>query len=55
MKLAQYNEYLFSGSDTDGLVLKQQGISGNNAEYAPLCFQWPLLLTWFNLNPGMDK
>ena len=22
---------------------------------AMFCLQWPLLLTWFNLNPSMDK
>ena len=23
--------------------------------YQPKCFLWPLLLTWFNFNPSMDK
>ena len=37
MKLVQYNEYLVSIVDTDGLVLKHQAISSYSAEYAP-CF-----------------
>ena len=32
MKLVQYNEYLVSTVDTDGLVLKHQGISSYSAE-----------------------
>ena len=33
MTLDQYNEYLESTVDTDGLVLKHQAISSYNAEY----------------------
>ena len=55
LKLAQYNEYSVSTVDTGGLVLQHQGISSYNAEYASICFQWPLLLTWFNFNLSMDK
>ena len=33
MQMAQYNEYLVSTVDTDGLVLKHQGISSYNAGY----------------------
>ena len=25
------------------------------SQYETICDQWPLLLTWFNFNPGMDK
>ena len=39
IKLAQYNEYLFSTVDTDGLVLWHQGISSHSVEYAVMCFQ----------------
>ena len=38
MKLVQYNEYLISIVDTDGLVLKHQGISSHSADYAPMRF-----------------
>ena len=37
-KLAQYNEYLISTVDTDGLVLQHQGFSSHSAEYALVCF-----------------
>ena len=36
MKLVQYNEYLVSIVDTDGLVLKHQDISSHSAEYTPM-------------------
>ena len=39
MKLVQYNEYLVNTVDTDGLVLKHQGISRYSVEYTPICFQ----------------
>ena len=32
-KLVQYNEYLVSSVDTDGLVLKHQAISNHSAEH----------------------
>ena len=35
MKLVQYNEFLVSIVDTDGLVL---GISSHSADYAPMRF-----------------
>ena len=38
MKLVQYNECLVSIVDTDGLVLKHQGISSHSANYAPMHF-----------------
>ena len=38
-RLVPYNEYLVSTEDTDGPVLKHQGISRNSAEKAPMCFQ----------------
>ena len=41
MELVQYNEYLASTVNTDGLVLKHQGISSNSTEYAPMsCKAW---------------
>ena len=33
------------------VVWRQVNISGADAGI----FQWPLLLTWFNFNPSMDK
>ena len=39
MKLFQYNNYLVSTVDTDGLVLYHQGISCYSAENAPISFQ----------------
>ena len=39
MKLDQYNGCIISTGDTDGLVLKHQGISSHNAEYASMYFQ----------------
>ena len=38
MKLAQYNEYLMSTVNTDGLVLEHQDIRSHSAEYVFLCF-----------------
>ena len=38
-KLVQYNEYLISTVDTDGLVLQHQAISSHSAEYTPMHFQ----------------
>ena len=38
MKLVQYNECFVSIVDTDGLVLKYQGISSHCADYAPMHF-----------------
>ena len=38
MKQVQYNEYLVSTVETEGLVLQHQGISAHNAEHAPTCF-----------------
>ena len=38
MKLVQYDECLVSIVDTDGLVLKHQGISSHSADYAPMDF-----------------
>ena len=35
MKLVQYNEYLVSTVDTDGLVFQHLGISSHSAECAP--------------------
>ena len=37
--MAQYNEYLVSIMDTDGLVLEHQAISSNSAEYAAMHFE----------------
>ena len=39
MKLIQYNEYLVSAVDTDGLVPRSQGISGYITDNALVCFQ----------------
>ena len=39
MKLVQYNGYLISTVDADGLVLEHQTISSLSGEYAPMCFQ----------------
>ena len=39
MKLVQYNWYLVSIVDTDGLVLQHQGISSYSAEHKPMRFQ----------------
>ena len=38
MKPVQYNERLISVVDTDGLMLKHQGISSHSADYAPMHF-----------------
>ena len=38
-KLVQYNGYLVSSVDTDGVVLWHQGISSYCSEYAPMHFQ----------------
>ena len=38
MKLAQYNKCLVSIVDTDGMVLKHQGISSHSADYVPMRF-----------------
>ena len=38
MKLVQYNEFLVSIVDTDGLVLQHQDISSRSADYAPMRF-----------------
>ena len=38
MKLVQYNEYLISIVDTDGLVLLHQDISSHSADYAHMRF-----------------
>ena len=35
VKVLQYNEHLVSPVDTDGLVLKHQGISSHSADYIP--------------------
>ena len=35
MILVQYNEWLVSDVDTDGLVLLHQGISSHSTDYAP--------------------
>ena len=47
MKPIQYNEYLVSIVETDGLVLQHQAISSNSASHVFVCFQlfmgWP---TW---------
>ena len=39
MNLVQYNGCLVSIVDTDGLVLKHQGISSHSADYAYMHFQ----------------
>ena len=36
MQLVQYNWYLVSSVDINGLVLKHQAISSHSAEYAPM-------------------
>ena len=36
MKLAQYNKYLDSTMDTNGLLFKRQGISISSTGYAPV-------------------
>ena len=36
MKLSQYNAYLISTVDTDGLVFLHQGISSHSAEHTPM-------------------
>ena len=38
MKLVQWIECLISTEDTDGLVLKHQGVSRHSADWAPMCF-----------------
>ena len=38
MKLVKYNECLISIVDTEGLVLKHEGISSHSADYAPKRF-----------------
>ena len=44
-EMGLYNWYLVSTVDTDGLVLQQQGISRNSADYTPTCFH---LFIWVN-------
>ena len=41
--------------NTDGLVLSRMNIGGHTSNYAHERSQGPLLLTWFNINPSMDK
>ena len=36
--MARYNEYLISTLDTDGQILKYQGINSHSTEYTPMCF-----------------
>ena len=38
MELVKYSEYLVSTADTDGLVLKHQGIISHSTKYAPMHF-----------------
>ena len=38
MKMLQLIDCLISTEDTDGLVLKHQGISSHSADYAPMRF-----------------
>ena len=38
MNLVQYNEWLISIVDADGLVLWHQGISSHSPDYAPVRF-----------------
>ena len=38
MKLVQYNDCLVSIVDTDGLLLKHQGIGSQSSDYAPMRF-----------------
>ena len=37
MKMVQYNEYLVSIADTDGLMLQHQGFSSYSAEHISVC------------------
>ena len=46
VKLVQYNGYSISTVDTDGLVLKHQGISSYSAEYAPMHFKLFIKVTY---------
>ena len=39
MKLIQYNEYVISTVDTDGLMLQHKGIHNYSAYDAPMHFQ----------------
>ena len=39
MHMGQYNEYLISMVDTDGLVLQRQGISSHSAAHTSMTFQ----------------
>ena len=39
MNLVQNKEYIIRTVDTDDLVFKHQGISSQNANYAPMYFQ----------------
>ena len=40
MKLVWFDECFISIAGADGLVLQHQGLSGHNAEYAPMHFQF---------------
>ena len=51
MKFFQYNHYLGSTVDTDGLVLWHQGISSYFAHYTPIRFQ----LYRVNVNTGFPS
>ena len=53
MKLVQYNEYLVSIMDTDGLVLLHQGISSRGADYVPMRF--PVFKGFINSSKPNDS
>ena len=38
-----------------GDVTSRRSLSRHSAMSAPIFFQGPLLLTWFNFNPSMEK
>ena len=39
MKLGQYQEYIVSAVETDGLEHQHQGIGSHNAEYPLMCLE----------------
>ena len=46
--------YVVNNSSTS-LINNDQGLIGISDAEQAIHYLWPLLLTWINFNPGMDK
>ena len=46
---------LFQENQLENVVYKMKAVLFNSHCAAADIYQWPLLLTWFNFNPSMDK